>query len=403
VWSPARLGELLTGRGRRVMTIIGTVALVLLVAVFWFVGSDSARLYRGGFLVVGLLTAAVVAAAAVSASAFARALAVAPMRWVGERSYGIYLWHWPIFMVLRPGVDIASDGLWVQGARIALTLVVAELSYRFVERPIRDGALGRAWTRWRESGRSTVVGRAVVASVVALAVVGSLGFGLVRTQSQTLATALDGVEGVGDEDLTPTPTASPSVTPSASGTGTASPTAGPTSTAPPVHVPPTLVAGQDAYGLSVTGVGDSVMLAARTAVLSTLPHSLVDAKVGRQADDVFDRIRERKAAGKLGDVVIIHTGTNGVVSTTRLVALLRLLQDRSRVVLVTPHAQRSWTAQANRAIWNAAKQFPGGNVRVADWNTFSAGHTDWFYADGIHTKSAGSAQYAALLRRTLSR
>ena len=101
---------------------------------------------------MGVLTAGVVAAASVTSSAFARVLGAQPLRWIGERSYGIYLWHWPVFMVLRPGVDLDAAGLEVQALRVAITLALAELSYRFVETPIRRGLIGRAWARWKEAG-----------------------------------------------------------------------------------------------------------------------------------------------------------------------------------------------------------------------------------------------------------
>ena len=153
----------------------------------------------------------------------------------------------------------------------------------------------------------------------------------------------------------------------------------------------------------MTAVGDSVLLAARDAVQSTLPKSQVDASVSRQSSAVFERIRDRRAAGKLGDVVIIHTGTNGIVDLGELQDLLTLLKDRSRVILVTPKAQRPWIAQATNAIKIAGKKFEDGNVRVADWQVYAAGHRDWFYSDGIHTKSEGSQQYANMLRSVMRR
>ena len=72
-----------------------------------------------------------------------------------------------------------------------------------------------------------------------------------------------------------------------------------------------------------------------------------------------------------------------------------------RVVLITAKADRSWIAGSNASIWAAYKLFKGGNVRVADWQSYSAGHRDWFYSDGIHPKGAGATAYAALIRDTL--
>ena len=80
-----------------------------------------------------------------------RLLGSAPMRWVGVRSYGIYLWHWPVFMVTRPELDVPFGGVPLLALRMGLTILLADLSYRLVETPIRRGALGRAWKTLREA------------------------------------------------------------------------------------------------------------------------------------------------------------------------------------------------------------------------------------------------------------
>ena len=121
-WSQRGAIAALTPQARRTVSGIGLASLVGLVAAFRFVDPMSWALYRGGFLWVGVLTAGVVAAAAVNGTGFARALSVQPLRWVGQRSYGIYLWHWPIFMVLRPGADLEARGWPVEVARFGLTL-----------------------------------------------------------------------------------------------------------------------------------------------------------------------------------------------------------------------------------------------------------------------------------------
>jgi hypothetical protein len=361
-------------------------------------------LYRGGFLVVGVVSTGIVAGAAVSGTLLARGLATQPLRWIGERSYGIYLWHWPIFMVLRPGIDLDADGWTVQVLRFSLTLAAAELSYRYVEMPIRRGALGRAWSQAKESGRAGLIARSTVAIVTALAVVVGLGIGLSQAKEPTLQEALGGVDEVGG-DLTATPTAT-SAAPAGGASSSSSPSStapgGPSSPpAPAAHVPPVLADGQDAFSLPTTAVGDSVMLAGYKALDATFPAINVDAKISRQPIEIYDRIRLRKQLGQLGDVVVIWAGTNGPIHSADLVAVLNLLTDRSRVVLITCRADRSWIKQSNAAIWAAYRLFKDGNVRVADWQSFSAGHPDWLYADGIHPKGKGAAAYASLVRQAV--
>jgi hypothetical protein len=145
------------------------------------------------------------------------------------------------------------------------------------------------------------------------------------------------------------------------------------------------------------------MLAARKSMQATFPRFMtVDAHISRQPSEIFDRIRARKAIGQLGDVVVIHAGTNGPIKTTELIKLIGELSDRSRIILVTCHGDRSWIPQSNAAIASAAKYYAGTNVRVADWAAASNHHIDWFYSDGIHTKSAGSDAYAALIKTAMA-
>jgi hypothetical protein len=398
------------------------VSLALLVMVFWFAGPMSPALYRGGFLVVGLLAAGLVGSAAVTGSAFSRALARQPLRWLGQRSYGIYLWHWPIFMVLRPGIDLDVQGWPVQAARFALTFLAAELSYRFVEMPVRRGAAGRLWARWRESSGPHLLARTHLAVVSAIGVVLVLGAGLGSAHRPTVEDALAGVTSVGASPLTPYRAGSAStarkLTVSASSplrSSTRSWTTGPAYTGP--SKPPRTLAEVVAEGqaarhaanarkmarLWTTAVGDSVMLASYEGLTRTIPKITVDARVSRYAGEIFDRIRERKRLGQLGEIVVIGAGTNGPMDRAGLDAILTLLKDRKRVILVTCYADRSWIAESNAAVWGAATKFRKGNVRVADWHNFAAHHTRMLYDDHIHPMPEGATAYAHLIQAVINR
>src|SRR5690606_11329287 len=152
VWRPGALNPNVAAPAKAVLWAGALGSVAALFAIFHNVGEDSAWLYRGGFLVVSGVAALVVALAGHPAIGFGRLLAVQPMRYIGERSYGLYLYHWPIFVVTRPGIDLPFDGLPAWILRMGLTFGVAELSYRYLEMPIRRGALGAAWNRWREAG-----------------------------------------------------------------------------------------------------------------------------------------------------------------------------------------------------------------------------------------------------------
>ena len=107
-------------------------------------------LYRGGYLLFSVVAAVVVAIAVhPAAGVFGVLLGLRPMRWVGMRSYGIYLWHWPVYQVTRPGLDVPLHGVSLTALRVGITVTLAALSYRFVEAPIRAGAIGRSFAALR--------------------------------------------------------------------------------------------------------------------------------------------------------------------------------------------------------------------------------------------------------------
>ncbi|MDP9475509.1 MAG: acyltransferase [Actinomycetota bacterium] len=171
LWSPGekyrpadtrhlRLGFPRRGRFRRrwgwiVPTLLDLLGIAALGGLVWFclkLGEFQPFLYRGGFALVALMTAAAIMVVVHPHTRLgARLLGWGPLRWVGERSYGIYLWHWPVFMVTRPGLDVPFDGMPLLALRLAATILLAHLSYEYVEAPIRRGALGRAWNSLRQA------------------------------------------------------------------------------------------------------------------------------------------------------------------------------------------------------------------------------------------------------------
>ncbi|HYE87534.1 MAG TPA: transglycosylase family protein, partial [Vicinamibacterales bacterium] len=137
----------------------------------------------------------------------------------------------------------------------------------------------------------------------------------------------------------------------------------------------------------VTVLGDSVILGARHFIERRIASARTDAAVGRQAADMVTRIEELRAAGLLAPKVVLHVGTNGVVTNGQLRAMLELLSDRERVVLVKTVAPRRWVDDNNAAIDNAAADYP--NAVVAEWDAVAADHPEYFVSDQVHLSAAG--------------
>lgn len=421
---------ILVGRfSTRTCDVLGGLALLALGVVAWRVGEVSPGLYRhGGFLAVSLLAAVVVAAAVRTGGRLGPVLDRQPLRWLGERSYGLYLWHWPVFVLTRPELDLPWGPWPTLALRLVVTLVLTEACYRWVERPVRTGALDPwlrsvgahlrqlaravplpglpATARFPRSGwRGAATAAAGLSVVVGVCAGAAAAQPVVPPAEQVLAS----------RPMAALPTRGPSSTPStAPSTAPTEPTAAPAPTAVPATSTAT-AGGAGAPGPraaassrsstastastatlpTVSAVGDSVMSGAAAALARALPGVRVDAEEGRQVREAFAVVRRLAAAGTLAPVVVLHTGSNGPIKRSELDALLGELADRRRVVLVDDHVPRAWEAPNEKVIAAAAAAHP--NVVVARWNALASAHPDWLYDDGIHVRPEHQADYAALV------
>ncbi|MFK4494674.1 peptidoglycan/LPS O-acetylase OafA/YrhL [Dermacoccus sp. GAS27A] len=392
----AALALLLDGRGFRSrltfapattrMTAAGVAALVAVVAVMTQLDFLSMGFYRwGGFLVFSLVVAALVWIV-VHDGPLARALSWRPLRYVGDRSYGLYLWHWPL--VTLPFVTDAMASSWLLpaiGVSVA-TFVLAELSYRYVEMPVRRAGVRACLRR----ARGAVVDRRVGAMVASLA----LAAALVVTATQLVAHRQGSTETtahVPGIDATPTPAPSAPTTPGRPGAPSTS--ASPSSSNTPA-------AGLDIHAtkqLSISVWGDSVPA---SVARNQLPHAYrtVDnhAAKSQQANAVLEQVMAAaKAVTIRSDVVLLHTGDNGVVPQEMLEKTLDALKDE-RVVLVLPKTTLGTQKQALHAIREAAKGRPW--VHLVDWYGASKDHPEYFI-DGVHPTLAAMPVYISLVQR----
>ena len=398
VWRPGRLSTHIPRGTQVIVTGTGIVALAVVVAFYLFVGEFTPWLYRGGFLALAFFTTVLIAAVTHPASVLGPALGVGVLRYLGRRSYGIYLWHWPIFMVTRPGIDVPWSEPVAFAARLALTLGIAELSYRLVEMPIRRGALGRAWKAFRSGSKTGLraLGTLVAAGLVTV-LAGSVAIALVANPGTGRdAVAPDVAEAMGiadggplevsiDDDDTPD---EPATSALAGDLDTAS-----TNSSEPTG--PTLEEIRAENG-PVSVIGDSVVLGARDAIQEAMPGAGVDAEVSRMPGAFTGRVKKLNRRDKLANTVVIHPASNGVINEEILRKILDPLQDYEKVVVVNASVPRSWEKPNNRLINKITKDYP--NVVVADWNAEADGKSDYFVSDGVHLTKQGAAAFAELIR-----
>jgi peptidoglycan/LPS O-acetylase OafA/YrhL len=378
-------------RGAFLTDLAATIALVLLVQIMVGVDEFTPGLYRGGFLAASVLCVVVVAAVPRPMSALGWLLERAPLRWLGRRSYSIYLWHWPVAVVTRPDVDLALAGWQVFLLRTAITLGLAEASFRVIEQPFRVGGLSgmvRAWG-WARLSRTARARVAPAAVAAVLVVFGSLISAFAYTSpSPALASA--------GRSAAPATITAPAASPRPAAR-TAHPRPRSTSrSAPRTTQPPATVSPP---APTVSAFGDSVMLGAAPQLRATIAHVSVSAVEGRQARDVFADIAQHQVAGTLGACVVIHTGDNGIIAPADLSRALASLHDRSRVVVLTDRVARDWQGPNNDTLHAVVPRFP--NAVLVDWYGIANPHRDWFYRDGLHLRPPGQRAYAEAVAAAL--
>jgi peptidoglycan/LPS O-acetylase OafA/YrhL len=189
VWPSRRLTTRIAPQARRTVDAAGALGLFVILLMYWRTGGVSSFLYPIGFILLSIATVLAVAAMAHPASRLGPLVGNGPMRWVGERSYGIYLWHYPVIVLTSDHGIAEGQSLLKSFLQVAATLGIAELSWRYVENPIRHGALGRLWREWRAGRwRREPVPQRVWATigvgglVCAIALAGLLGVGVANPQ-----------------------------------------------------------------------------------------------------------------------------------------------------------------------------------------------------------------------------
>jgi hypothetical protein len=369
---------------------VAAAALVTLLGLMALGGEDSALTFRGGILLASVATTALVLVVVERPGRLRALLELPPARWVGARSYGIYLWHWPVFLVIGQDLPVAPGGptylltrLWC----VVVTFVVADLSYRFVETPVRRhgfaGSARHATARLRRLGTK---GARVVWSVVlvlVLALVAVLLTAPDRTSTEELIAA-------NEAELV---AAAPSHAASAASASTKASTAKQKKT--PAAVPAVWTMPK---GSEIDAFGDSMMVGAIHAMRYYLPKVRVDAKSNRKWREAPGLVDAR--GDSLRRAVVLAFGTNAGTDEKAIRRTLAEIGPNRMVVIVTEHGGFARAETDNEQLRAIVKDMP--NVRLADWDAALAGTSGQLQPDGIHPSLKGSHLYAKTVRQAFA-
>ncbi len=345
------------------LELLGVSALVGTVLLFLRMHEFNPTLFRGGDLAAAFCFTVLVAAVAHPKTGIGEALGVAPLRWVGERSYGIYLWHWPI-IVLVAGVN-ARPSVGIVVGEAALVLAVAALSFKFVEQPIRTGSLQRRLARHPRRYRLEVIGAGALGLTVAFAILFVTPASLNPVSAYVSPPKAKGATHHKQPQRQTTTEVS--------------------------QKQPALPPGR------ILALGDSVMLGCSSQLKTALHHHVrVDATVGRQIENTVDELQRLRRHHRLTKIVVLQVGNNGPLWFRDLARLRHAMHGIPDIVVVNVRNTTSWQDESNHALDNWVQGW--GPAHLADWYGSS---TSKMMQDGTHPWPYGCRIYARLIADTL--
>jgi len=355
-WVPRNLTANITHRAQDFIDGIGLFGFFGLLCTFLFISESNPTAYKLAFPLAALFSCASITSLVHPASRLAPILSWRPLLRIVQRSYGIYLWHWIVFQMTRPSVDLAAGSAFALDiARILLVLALSDISLRYIEVPFRRGKI-QNWFRGMKY-RTPII----------------------RKRQQVFVSAVLGVIIVL--------------------------TGGATATAyyRDAHAPQIKKSELNLVEKSVTkeGIwltGDSIILGARYKLEQKYPLALVNARVGRQIGELISAITaDRNQVTK--NTVVMDVGNNNRITRESLVQLLDLVKNQSHVILLNTSVPRGWKDANNALINEVIPLYP--NVTLIDWANISNNHPEFFAPDGVHLNDNGSDVYVAAIIEAL--
>lgn len=376
---------------RKIWALIGSISLVILTCMMIFISSYSSFLYYGGQAIVSLLTAFVVYAVTVSKSMLNKILGHNALKWIGDRSYSIYLWHYPIIILISGG---KKSAWWIVLIEIVLSVVLAEISYRFIETPIRHGIIGEYIniinskpTNKRERKRQIQVARRSMKVMSLATVVGAaLILCMIFVPKKSTLDAVAEREKKANEvnELTKQKLEEQKKTSKDKDTEDSK---------------SEMTDEELLDSLNILLIGDSINVDVADYYYKVLPNSISDTQIGRSTltgCDVYQYYVDSN--GWDGDGVIFALGTNGPMYDT--LATMREKTGDKPLFLTTIHAPtEDYESENNQEIRDFVEN--NDNTYLIDWYTASLDHPEYFEPDDMHLVPTGAEAYANCIKESV--
>lgn len=390
VWPSTRLKKNIPKQAKRILNLAGLISLLALILFFFFLDDHYSFVYYGGMFLVSIFCVILVAVTAHPGASLDRWLTNPVFTWIGKRSYGIYLYQFPVMIFYEAKVsDIADHVLIHTVIEISLILIISELSYRYIERPLARFDYSRTLQVVKGWFKTPIISKQKPWLIPATLVVIVALVGFVTAPKDSVTADQKQLQAKIAESKK---LAEESQKDSEKNDGIVD-------QAILDKYELTVEQGKKAQKLQLTAFGDSVMLDAATDLKEVYPHVVVDGDVGRQLYASEPYIEELKKQNLLKDTVLIGLGTNGAFTEAQFDTIMSALGDRKVYWVNVRVPTKRWQNDVNAMLADMAKKYD--NLTLIDWYDYSNGHSDWFYDDQVHPNPEGMKHYIHLVSEAL--
>ncbi|MDM5299945.1 acyltransferase family protein [Bacillus pumilus] len=368
VWPMQRLSSRkLLPVGRRILQIAGFGSFAIFLLCVYTVDEFDRFLYQGGMLLFCLNAAILIACVCHPASLLGNWLSWQPLVWLGKRSYGIYLWHYPIIVMTTPVIEIGQPVMWRVTMQLMAILLIAEASYRLIEQPIRQLGFRQyfaSWSIWKKGIKQwSMFNQAILGVAVALLILFTIGMSS-SSHTAPVAKVVTQIKTVPKKAGDPAESEAKNKKEKQKKTD---------ATVKQFH--------------QVLAIGDSVMLDIASNLEKVYQQITIDAKVGRQMSEAIRIAPQYASFNRKDAVIIIELGTNGFFTEASMTSFIQHFPN-AHIFLVNTKVPRSWEDDVNRVMQRVANQY--SNVTLVDWHSAASGQPAYFHADGVHLTTKGS-------------
>jgi hypothetical protein len=364
-WQPQNLTREISKRAQDFIDLIGVFGFLGLLSTFLFINESDPTLYRIAFPLSALFGCATLISVVHPASRFAPLLSTRPLIWIGERSYGIYLWHWIVFQLTRPSIDLVGDDWALYALRVLIVFALADISLRYIEIPVRRGYF-ELWFRGMKYRTKAVRLRQKVSTLAAVLLT-------LAATSLVSIDAMDRADQIAAQEKLAAEQANEGGIDQ-------------------------VITDAQTPGLWVTG--DSVILGIRNVLAKYERIELINARVGRQIGELIEVTRTDQQF--VGDSpVVLNLGNNNRLVEAEIVELMEIVKAQPKIIVVNTAVPRSWKDLNNQLIREVTSRYP--NTILVDWDQISSNHPEYFATDGVHLNPPGVNAYVSAIREVLNK